>query len=61
MRRLLNERQASERLGLSYRTLQQWRVRGTGPAFLKLGHAVRYDADILDDWLSNQVHSSTSA
>jgi predicted DNA-binding transcriptional regulator AlpA len=61
IRRLLTERQAGERLAISHRTLQQWRVRGNGPAFLKLGNAVRYDADALDAWVSDQVHRSTSA
>ncbi|WP_296700934.1 helix-turn-helix transcriptional regulator [Thiocapsa sp. UBA6158] len=60
IRRRLTEREAAAELGISFRTLQQWRVRGTGPAFLKLGRAVRYDILALEDWLAKQVHTNTS-
>lgn len=40
--RLLTESEAAERLAVSVRTLQQWRVSGGGPLFVKLGRAVRY-------------------
>lgn len=60
IRRRLNEREAAAELGISFRTLQQWRVRGIGPAFLKLGRSVRYDADALEDWLAKQIHTNTS-
>lgn len=47
--RLFNEKDAAHLLGLSVRTLQSWRARGIGPAFLKLGGwSVRYRvADIV--------------
>jgi excisionase family DNA binding protein len=60
LRRRLTEREAAAELGISFRTLQQWRVRGIGPAFLKLGRAVRYDAEALEAWLAQQVHSNTT-
>lgn len=42
--RLLSEREASAHLGpVSVRTLQDWRVRGIGPAYTKLGRRVAYD------------------
>ncbi|WP_295400634.1 helix-turn-helix domain-containing protein [uncultured Thiocystis sp.] len=59
VRRRLNEREAAAELGISFRTLQQWRVRGIGPVFLKLGRAVRYDADALETWLAQQVRTNT--
>ena len=31
--------------GLAVITLQHWRATGHGPAFLKLGRAVRYERD----------------
>ncbi|NEX22166.1 helix-turn-helix domain-containing protein [Thiorhodococcus mannitoliphagus] len=61
MRRLLTEREAATELSLSIRTLQQWRVRGVGPSFLKLGRAVRYDADTLEAWLADQSRTNTVA
>ncbi|WP_299303287.1 helix-turn-helix domain-containing protein [uncultured Brachybacterium sp.] len=32
----------SERFGVPLKTLAAWRYQGTGPAFMKLGGAVRY-------------------
>lgn len=40
--RLLDTRAAARRLGLSPGTLQNWRHRGQGPAYVRLGTAVRY-------------------
>ncbi|MBK1717606.1 helix-turn-helix transcriptional regulator [Thiocystis violacea] len=59
LRRRLTEREAAAELGISFRTLQQWRVRGVGPSFLKIGRAVRYDAESLEAWLSQHVHTNT--
>jgi hypothetical protein len=38
----LNESQAAEFIGVSVRTLQAWRVRGSGPPYIKIGRSVRY-------------------
>lgn len=47
--RLLSEREASAHLGpVSVRTLQDWRMRGIGPAYTKLGRRVAYDIADLD-------------
>lgn|GEM_PF-771650 len=45
--RPLSEREAADRLGLSPRTLQDWRRRACGPVFLKLGKRVAYHPDDL--------------
>lgn len=60
MFRLLTEREASDRLGLSVRTLQKWRLLGRGPGFLKLGQAVRYDPAELDAFVQSARRRSTS-
>lgn len=60
-RQRLTERDAADELNISFRTLQQWRVRGIGPPYLKLGRSVRYDADVLEDWLAAQSRTSTAA
>lgn len=39
---LLGPRQLAARWGLSEKTLERWRMLGTGPAFLKLGSRVLY-------------------
>ncbi|MFO7856833.1 MAG: helix-turn-helix domain-containing protein [Paracoccaceae bacterium] len=38
----LNQVELSRRWGLSHRTLERWRWRGEGPAFMKLGGRVVY-------------------
>ncbi len=58
-RPLLTERQAADLLALSPRTLQAWRIRGGGPAFIKLGSAIRYDAEALTAWVAEQQRVNT--
>jgi hypothetical protein len=58
--RLLTERDASDWLGLSVRTLQKWRLLGRGPSFLKLGQAVRYDLADLQRFFETAGRRSTS-
>lgn len=58
--RRIKDTEAAERLGLSVKTLRQWRRTGGGPAFLKLGNAVRYDVDALEAWAASRVNQNTS-
>ena len=60
IRRRLTETEAAEVLNVSPRTLQQWRVRGGGPPFAKLGALVRYDPETLAAWICAQTRSNTS-
>jgi len=46
----LNTKQAAEYLGLKYGTLHGWRFNGTGPKYIKMGGAVRYRIDDLEDF-----------
>lgn len=39
---VLNEPAVARRLGVSPFTLRAWRRQGRGPAYMKLGRAVRY-------------------
>ena len=57
---LLNTDQAAQRLGLSPRTLERYRVTGEGPEYLKIGRAVRYTASALERWLKGCTRRSTS-
>ena len=57
---LLTTRQAAARLGLSPRTLERYRVTGGGPEFVKMGHAVRYVAGKLNEWIEARTRRSTS-
>ncbi len=44
----LTENQLAERWGVSIKTLQDWRRKGTGVAYLKLGKAIRYPHEIVE-------------
>lgn len=41
------------------KTLTEWRYRGIGPAWTKVGGDVRYDWDDVLAWLGEQRHEST--
>ena len=41
-------------------TLERFRITGDGPAYLKLGGAVRYRRCDLDAWLATRLTRSTS-
>lgn len=47
----LTTEQAAQVLGLKPTTLEVWRCRGDGPAYLKLGRAVRYRREDLEAFL----------
>lgn len=58
----LTERQIAARLGVSPRTLQAWRCSGSGPPFLKLNAAVRYELAAVQAWLAARAfHNTTEA
>lgn len=44
----------SDLLGVSQRTLREWRYFRTGPAFVVLGGRIRYRSDDLDRWVNAQ-------
>ena len=50
-RRLLKERDAANILNMEVATLRRWRWAGTGPRFLKIGGAVRYDPEDLSAFI----------
>jgi predicted DNA-binding transcriptional regulator AlpA len=51
---LLTEAQTAQLLRLSTRTLQAWRLRKTGPSFIRAGRAVRYSRPDISDWVASQ-------
>lgn len=58
--RTLTVREAAAHLSLSVSTLNKLRCTGYGPTYFKLGRAVRYDPQDLDQWLGAHRVSSTS-
>ena len=55
------ESEAASRLGLKVATLRAWRHQGRGPAYVRLGRAVRYLASDIDDFLNSNRHSPRPA
>lgn len=50
----MTEAQTANYLCLSQETLRRWRAEGRGPAYQKLGRAVRYLRSELDAWQHRQ-------
>lgn len=50
-RERLTEAETAHYIGMSRPWLRLQRMRGTGPTYIKLGRAVRYDIRDLDKWL----------
>jgi hypothetical protein len=50
-RERLTEAEAAMYICMSRVWLRVQRMRGTGPAYIKIGRAVRYDIRDLDKWL----------
>ncbi|PYI69744.1 DNA-binding protein [Arthrobacter livingstonensis] len=47
-------------LGTTERSLSEWRIKGRGPKFIRVGRSVRYRPEAVDAWLLANEHSSTS-
>ncbi len=54
---LLMEVHAAKFLNLSVRTLQAWRLRGDGPAYVRAGRAIRYRRNDLVAWINENTVS----
>ena len=46
-------------LGQSPNTLKDWRYRGVGPRWLKVGKWVKYDPRDVDKWLEGQKRKAS--
>lgn len=58
---LLDERAAATAIGMTPRTMQEWRRTGTGPPYVRISsRCVRYRPEDLAAWAAERVHSSTS-
>ncbi len=55
---LLMEVHAARFLNLSVRTLQAWRIKGCGPAYVQAGRAIRYRRSDLLSWINDHVVTS---
>ena len=63
--KFLSPAELAEALGISVRTIYNWRVRGFGPVGIKLGRRVLYRQAEVEEWLArlptNAVDASASA
>ncbi len=58
---LIDEHHAALILGYSVRTLQNWRVRGGGPKFIRVSaRSIRYRRRELIEWADANIRCSTS-
>ena len=57
---LLDEAAVAKRLLVKPKALQAWRVRGGGPAFVRVGRLVRYRPDDVEAWIESRTVRSTS-
>jgi len=57
---MLRTLEAAKILGLRKSTLESWRCRGGGPSFVRLGGAIRYRQEDLDQFIDENVHRNTS-
>jgi len=51
----LTTKQAAKVLALGTSTLEGWRARSEGPAWVKIGTAIRYSRADLDAWLAKHA------
>lgn len=62
---LLSNEQTAAILGVKPNTLEIWRCKGKGPAFIKLGEhpssPIRYQRSRVMQWLRARTFTSTSA
>ncbi len=56
----LSPEEAAERLGLQASTLANWRWRGSGPRYVRVGGRVRYQLVQIANWLDEHTRTSTS-
>lgn len=57
MKARLSNKEAAERLGIAPATLVNYRWRGYGPKYLKIGNRVQYNEADIDAWLDDQVEA----
>ena len=56
---MLDTANAAKYLGISVKTLANYRVKGTGPQFTKRGR-ILYSKTSLDSWLNEKQYTSTA-
>ncbi|MFN9251402.1 MAG: helix-turn-helix transcriptional regulator [Brevundimonas sp.] len=60
-RPVMSTKDAARFLGVSHRTLEDWRLTNSGPRFVKLGRLVLYRLSDLQDYMDRNCFSHTGA
>ena len=56
----LTTKETADRLRVRVTTLANWRVRGDGPRFIKMGRKVLYPVVEIEAYEKRQLHQATS-
>ncbi len=56
---LLKPEVLAQNLGKSPAVLANWRYRGLGPKYIKLGRSIRYSVSDVEEWLNLQTRQQT--
>lgn len=54
-KKLLTEREVAEALAVSRQTVANWRFKGRGPRYLKVGRLVRYRPGDVEEFLKKYL------
>ena len=57
---IYSTKEAARLLGISHRTLEDWRTRGAGPRFFTMGRLVRYRLAELDRFVNRYDFGNTA-
>lgn len=58
---LLNQNEVAEMIGVKPRTLEDWRITGAGPRFIRISkRCVRYQLDDVLTWVDARSVASTA-
>jgi predicted DNA-binding transcriptional regulator AlpA len=51
---MMTERQVAARLHVSVALVRRWRQTGEGPTYRKIGRAVRYESNDVEQWIATR-------
>jgi excisionase family DNA binding protein len=55
--KLLDSSELAKYLGVAESTIKKYRLEGVGPAYVKIGHLVRYRIADVDEWVERKMKS----
>lgn len=59
-KKYIKSAELARRLGLQRNTIEHWRRRKYGPAFLRIGQCIYYDEAIVNAWVEQNTHTCTA-